>query len=298
VKNGVDFCWTHPSGNLKQSLKDSLGLSGQLIKKYLSPQDQQRFLAPKDMSHLPIDLVNHNQINPIYSGPEMTILNQTDDYISLHKPHQIHSHPLKYSDENTALNFLAAANFWSCLSVNSSQYDRGLLYRLDFETSGLLILAKKKHFFDHIRNNFNQMVKNKYYLALVKGHFNREGRWKHFFIPSGPKGGKQKVSDQYVSSSFEGELSVRTMIFEKNHSLVLVNLNTGLRHQIRAQLAHLGFPILGDELYGGEKAQRLFLHAYRYDFGPIEVDLKADLFDHFVDLNRAFEMSHNMIGGF
>lgn len=64
------------------------------------------------------------------------------------------------------------------------------------------------------------------------------------------------------------ELEVQKLSFNErtNRSLLQVSLKTGLRHQIRVQLAHLGYPLIGDELYGGESSSRLHLHAYRYQF--------------------------------
>jgi 23S rRNA pseudouridine1911/1915/1917 synthase len=79
-------------------------------------------------------------------------------------------------------------------------------------------------------------------------------------------------------------------------SLLMIELKTGLRHQIRAQLSYLGFPILGDELYGGNKAERLYLHAWRYEWSEFVEDNHMDLFDRFFDLNRAFQMCHDMLG--
>ena len=73
----------------------------------------------------------------------------------------------------------------------------------------------------------------------------------------------------------------------------MVNLETGLRHQIRAQLADNGHPILGDELYGGPKCDRLYLHCYRYQFqlGGINYEfIDSDLgsFSLFFNLNGRF----------
>ena len=98
-----------------------------------------------------------------------------------------------------------------------------------------------------------------------------------------------------MPESDEGSLEVKKIMTTGNNSLVLVNLQSGLRHQIRAQLAALGFPILGDELYGGSRAERLFLHAWRYEWSEIEEDNSADLFDGFFDLNSGLKMAHDML---
>lgn len=294
----VELTWLHDEPSFKEALKKAFGSSGQQIKKYYSSKEQDRPLKAQTVSRLPINLVNHLMLNPEYEGPEISIILETQDIIVLHKPPFIHCHPQSYSDKNTLLNFLVTKNKWDALKVNVDHYDRGLLYRLDYETSGVIVLVKEEKYLKFMRENFDTTMKRKFYWAVVEGDFDKEGRWSHYFKPTGLKGGKQKVSDLEAEESQEGTLSVLKIIENQGKSLLLVNLKTGLRHQIRAQLSHLGFPILGDELYGGRKAERLFLHALRYEFSETVEDMNAELFDLFFDLNSALEMSHDVLGRF
>lgn len=296
--NAVEFCWLIDQISLKGALQDLLGCSGQLLKKNFSSKELLIPIRAQRPYRLPLNLVNHKKINPIYLGPDASVLAEQENYLVIHKPANIHSHPHEYSDKNTILNFLTTTPFAKYLEVNPENYDRGLLYRLDFETSGLLLMAKSTSYYDQIRVNFNQLMKSKYYLAVVDGEFNKDGFHQHSFKAIGEKGSKQKVLPAYERGDALGELEVRLVDYQEGKSLLLVNLHSGLRHQIRAQLAYLGFPILGDTLYGGHKAQRLFLHAYRYEFESIEEDRKAELFDSFFDLNRCFQMCHDMFSLF
>lgn len=291
----IEFLWLHEESSQKKALQDVLGCSGQLLKHYFSSKELTRSLRSKEVCRYPLDLVNHLQINPVYLGPEVRVLGETQDYIVLHKPQGVHCHPLSYSDRDTLLNFLAQKGMWAPLSINTKSYDRGLLYRLDHDTSGLILLAKTRAFFDRIRGGFKTEVKRKLYLAIVEGEFNQEGVWTHYLSASGVKGSKQKVRNESFHDGAEATLSVMKVLSENGKSLLLVNLKTGLRHQIRAQLAHLGFPILGDELYSGRKAERLFLHAWRYEWDEEWEDADAELFDRFFDLNRALQMGHDML---
>ncbi len=292
----IDFQWLQDSGSFKEALQNLLGCSGQLLKKHFSAKELSRFIKSKDISRLPLDLVNHLKINPIYDGPSIAIIHETNEYIAFHKPAFIHSHPLRYSDTNTTLNFLCSQGSDQCLAIGPDQYDRGLLYRLDFETSGLLMAAKTTLFHQKMREGFGHEMKRKLYLAIVTGDFNQEGEWTHYFKASGARGSRQTVSLRPSSDSFEGSFKVKKLFSSDGLSLVLVELKTGLRHQIRAQLSYLGFPILGDELYGAPKAERLFLHAWRYEWSEALEDKNAELFDRFFDLNRAFQMCHDVIG--
>lgn len=294
----VEFSWLQSEDNLKSALKTTLGSSGQLIKRYFSSKEQARPIHAREVYRLPLEFVNHLKINPRYIGPEVKILSETENYIVLHKPAGVHCHPLNYSDKDTLINFLVSVNKWEAVLVNEANYDRGLLYRLDYETSGVMVLAKNESFLKQIRENFNLAMKRKFYWAIVEGDFDKDGLWTHHFKATGAKGLRQKVSDHYIEESQEGSLSVLKISSNAGKSLVLVNLKTGLRHQIRAQLSHLGFPIVGDELYGGKKDERLFLHALRYEFTDTVEDINADLFGVFFDLNGALQMSHNVLGRF
>jgi 23S rRNA pseudouridine1911/1915/1917 synthase len=294
----VGFCWLYSETTLKEALKKSLGSSGQLIKRHLSSREQSRPVQAREEIFLPLTLVNHGLINPEYHGPHVHVILETKDVIVLHKPALIHCHPLSYEDQNTLLNFLVMNHKWAAVSINSSHYDRGLLYRLDYETSGVVVLAKSEDYLVSVREHFDSAVRRKFYWAIVEGSFDKEGKWTHFFKAVGVKGMRQKVFDQDEESAHQGTLTVFKVSEKDGKSLLLINLKTGLRHQIRAQLAHLGFPLLGDELYGGRKAERLFLHALRYEFSEIVEDRDADLFHLFFDLNRCLQMSHDMLRRF
>jgi len=294
----IEYQWLAETIPLKDALKEVLGSSNQGLKKYFSSKQLQRLVRPRDVLELPLDLVNHLMINPRYTGPQVRVIAETDDYLALHKPSGVHCHPHSYADTNTILNFLASQNIFSPLLVNQDNYDRGLLYRLDLETSGVLLLVKSERLHRNSRENFSSSVKRKFYWAVVEGEFDQEGLHSHFFRGSGAKGAKQKVSHEEMEESQEGILAVKKILSEKGKSLLLVSLKTGLRHQIRAQLSHLGFPILGDELYGGHSAERLFLHAFRYEWIDVIEDSLPELFERFFDLDRALKMSHDVLREF
>ncbi len=293
----VEFSWLHDEESLKLALQDLLECSGQLLKKYFSSKELSRNVRARESISVPLDFVNHLRINPKYEGPIPKILKETKDYLVVHKPPFVHCHPLCYSDKDTILNFLVKENRSEVLKVNPENYDRGLLFRLDYETSGVLVLAKDQKLLGRLRQDFTQM-KSKYYWAIVSGDFDRDGKHSQYFRATGVKGHKQIVTDVHRPDSVEGVLRVRKVLEKDGKSLVLVKLETGLRHQIRAQLSFLGFPILGDELYGGLKDERLYLHALKYEWEAEAEDSEAELFDRFFDLNRALQMSHDMFGTF
>jgi len=176
------------------------------------------------------------------------------------------------------------------LSVNKESYDRGLLYRLDFETSGLMIYIKKDEILKEMREHFHEQMKKKYYLAVVHGNLASQ-KLSHHLRPFGEKGAKMIEASDGVLNEIEVEhISYNS---DKDVSLVKVNLGHGHRHQIRAQLACAHHPILGDHLYGRPEEDRLYLHCYQYQFVTQrkEYDLRDDSIKDltkFFNLNRKF----------
>ena len=164
-----------------------------------------------------------------------------------------------------------------------------LAHRLDRETSGLLILAKKRSALTRLHDMFRDGAIRKRYLALVRG------RWlnplQHVRLPL--LKALTAEGERRVSVSDEGRAShsiVRLVARWENFSLVEVELKTGRTHQIRVHLAHLGFPLAGDDKYGDFPAnrelaktglKRMFLHAASLSFShPLtgqEISLKAPL---------------------
>ncbi|MBG08795.1 MAG: hypothetical protein CME68_08555 [Halobacteriovoraceae bacterium] len=240
-------------------------------------------------------------IYPVYEGPEIEVLHEDAKCIILNKSSGIHSHPLKYNEKDNCLSFLRNNNYFEALKVNKNNMDRGLLYRLDYGTSGVLVLVKDEKDYLNIREDFNNLVKEKCYLTIVEGHFESDGEYTSFLRPSLKHGKKMVVSDhrekKFLKETREGKILIKKVHYnsEKKVSLLMIKLKTGLRHQIRAQLSHLGFPILGDELYGGGPSLRIFLHALYYEV-PLEgmtikgKAMNAYLFEKFFNLDSFFEV--------
>lgn len=146
-----------------------------------------------------------------------------------------------------------------------------LAHRLDRETSGLLIVAKKRSALASLHESFRRGQIRKRYLALVKG------RWMPLCQDVRLPLLKYLTAEdeRRVRVSVDGKDAhsiVRLVSRWENFSLVEVELKTGRTHQIRVHLAHLGFPLAGDDKYGDfelNKAlvkmglKRMFLHAAR-----------------------------------
>ena len=154
-----------------------------------------------------------------------------------------------------------------------------LVHRLDKETSGVLLIAKKRSALVTLQDCFRHRTAHKTYAALVIGHWPASLKvvdvaLHKFLTPDGERRVKAVAED-----ADEGRRSITLVkvvqVFER-FSLLDVTIKTGRTHQIRVHLAHGGHPIVGDEKYGdfalnkalargslleGRKFDRMFLHA-------------------------------------
>lgn len=269
-------------------LKNVVKASGQSIKQHgFDKRWLKSHLKSKNTFKLPLALLNRHEIWPSFSGPKPSILNESTAFVAIHKPAGVHTHQISYEATPNLLSWLVTEKRFDLLEVNKELSDRGCLYRLDGPTSGLVLYAKETETYDEVRKNFSTLFHQKKYLCIVNGNPGNKDHVEHFLSPFGPKGAQMKCGHAGVRAV----LSYKTLETKNEYSLVEVSLQTGHRHQIRVQMSELGFPILGDELYGGNKATRLFLHCYEYAMKWKNEELswkdpKADLFESFFDLNR------------
>ncbi len=149
-----------------------------------------------------------------------------------------------------------------------------LVHRLDRDTSGLLMLAKRRSALTRLHADLREGKVRKRYLALVKGRFGAAQR--RVDLPLRKyltHAGERRVSVD--SEGREARTVVRLEREYRDFSLVSADLLTGRTHQIRVHLAHLGFPIAGDDKYGDfdlnrelarRGLKRMFLHAAELRF--------------------------------
>jgi 23S rRNA pseudouridine955/2504/2580 synthase len=182
-----------------------------------------------------------------------------------------------------------------------------LVHRLDRDTSGILLLAKSRRALVGLHEQMREGRVDKRYLTLVKGDWvNDRQHVKAALTKYLTREGERRVAvdDEGMPSHTIFNLRERLGAF----SLLEAELKTGRTHQIRVHLAHLGFPIVGDDKYGdfdlnkraargdfGVRLSRLFLHAHATRFthpvggAPIELvaPLPSDCDDFLRSLVRA-----------
>jgi len=149
-----------------------------------------------------------------------------------------------------------------------------LVHRLDRETSGVLLLAKKRSALTALHEMMRSREMDKRYLAGVAGRFrNERQRVRVSLAKRVTKEGERRVS--VSNSGQEAETVFHLLERTPEWSLLEAELLTGRTHQIRVHLAHLGHPVLGDDKYGDfelnkalrkQGLKRMFLHAAKLSF--------------------------------
>ncbi len=199
-------------------------------------------------------------IDVIYEDENMAVIN---------KPSGILTHPTELEKENTLVNALIY-KFGENLSDINGYFRRGIVHRLDRNTSGLLMIAKNNQTHEYLAEELKKRTIQKKYLAIVKGVIKEDSGILNFPIGRNPNqphkmavieekdGGKPSLTEYKILKRF------------KDATYLELDLKTGRTHQIRVHLSHIGHPIINDTLYGAGqfkvKTQEQVLQAYKLKF--------------------------------
>lgn len=191
--------------------------------------------------------------SPLELTPEnipLKIVYEDESIIVIDKPAGMVVHPAPGHSRGTLVNAL----LYHCADLAGiGGVERpGIVHRLDKETSGLVVVAKTDAALQSLSQQFQDRSVKKEYLALVKGQV----KTKRGMIDSPI--GRHKISRTKMSLDPEAGRAAQTeyeliQCFE-GYSYLRLFPKTGRTHQIRVHLASIGYPILGDKLYGGAKS--------------------------------------------
>lgn len=131
----------------------------------------------------------------------------------------------------------------------------GIVSRLDASASGVLVLARTSKAARRLSEQIRNQEPEKHYLAVVQGSMPQMNHSKSIthFLKKMDLQKRMKVCSAEAPGAQQAILSFQCLAAEPKYSLIAVQLVTGRKHQIRVQMAALGFPILGDAKYGGSQ---------------------------------------------
>lgn len=172
----------------------------------------------------------------------LDIVFEDDQLLIINKPADLVVHPAAGNYRGTLLNGLLH-HYPSLVSVPRA----GIVHRLDKDTTGLMVVAKTLQAHTHLVEQLQQRTVRRVYQALVSGLMTGSGTQDQ---PIG-RHPKQRVKMAVVSGGKAARTHYAVLARYGSHTHVELKLETGRTHQIRVHMAHLGYPLVGDKLYGG-----------------------------------------------
>ena len=215
----------------------------------------------------------------------LEVLYEDNHIIVVNKPKGMVVHPANGNPDGTLVNAIMAICKDS-LSGIGGEIRPGIVHRLDKNTSGAIIIAKN----DKAHINLSEQLKNheikKTYIALVRGVVKENNATINMPI------GRSKKDRKKMDVDKNGKNAITHFKVLKRYTdctLLEINIETGRTHQIRVHLSHIGYPIIGDEVYSNGKnkwnIEGQCLHAKSLDFKhPItgkEMHIEAELPEYF-----------------
>lgn len=198
-------------------------------------------------------------------NPNWHVVWQRQDLMVVHKPAQL---PVSRTTQNLFGTLI------SLVRRQTENFDAHLLHRLDAETSGLIVLTKYSKADQRWKKRIDQLIERKVYHALVTG----EPEWDSYLAEhwlaeknNSPIRTQMHIVTETEADTVKAPKLARTQFKVLQRmgavSLIECDLLTGRKHQIRAQLAHLGVPIVGDKIYS---------HNGHYYLQRLERELNAE----------------------
>ena len=244
IKNG-DITVNGKNAKNNKKIKSSYKIEENDRIEIFIPETEQAEIIPENI-----------KIDIIYEDEDIAVINKNAGLVV---------HPAQGHYSGTLVN--AILYHIKDLSGINGEIRPGIVHRLDKDTSGLIVIAKNDKAHINLAKMFQEKKIKKTYLAILKGKLTKEkGRIvtqigrdtddrKKMTVIKGNDRGKEAITNYNVICSNE--------LF----TLVKVYIETGRTHQIRVHMKYMGYPILGDMVYGRKDSEkRQMLHAYKLEF--------------------------------
>lgn len=240
-----------------------------------------------------VKIVFPNAIKQSTEGIDVPILFENENIIVLNKPPFIAVHGAKSYSGPTLVDWLLDRGYK--LSDGEDETRPGVVHRLDADTSGIIIFAKKNESHSILKKDFQEKKVSKHYFALSNGVSKSD----EFTIDKPIARSKNPVKMGIVEGGRRAVSIVKKMDGNDFFTLFDVKIITGRTHQIRVHLASENLPILGDKVYGMKRERinvsRQMLHAHSIEFfEPLtreKIKIEAPIFDDMKEALKKADLS-------
>lgn len=202
---------------------------------------------------------------PIVKQIPLDIVYEDDNVIIVNKPSGMLSQKAEKGD--VSINEYIISYFVTAGKLNEEQlktFKPGVCNRLDRNTSGLIVAGKSLKGLQVMSEMFKSRTMDKYYLAIVSGIIKEKIHIKGF-LTKNTKSNKVFISDKETPESRYIETEYEPVKQGNNITLLKVKLVTGRAHQIRAHLASVGNPVIGDYKYGNKRINDIYKQKYKIE---------------------------------
>lgn len=241
-------------------------INGAAITINAKPVDKPSFLLKPDdqvIVHFP-PADGPYQPKSIEKDLNISIIAQHEHFLIINKPAGLMVHsPAHESGAITLVDWLL--NYFSELGTVGYHHRPGIVHRLDKDTSGLMIIPRNNYSHAEFTDQFQKRLISKHYLAVVSGHPDRQGSI-NFPIARDPH--VRNRMTHKVSHGRDALTHYQVEEYFPQATLIKAHPVTGRTHQIRVHCSGLGYPIIGDTIYGQQSLliKRQALHARGISF--------------------------------
>lgn len=182
----------------------------------------------------------------------LDIVYEDNDIILINKQAGMVVHPAYGNYRGTLINALLF-HFKNLPHSQENKHRPGLVHRIDKDTSGIIILAKNDFSMANLANQFFERTINRKYVAICWGNLKEDNGTIRANLGRNPKNRKQMTVYSDPDAGKHAVTHYKVIERFKYLTMVECKLETGRTHQIRVHFQHIGHPLFGDELYGGNR---------------------------------------------